>query len=65
MTDTTLMTVTDIARYMQRSRQYIYSTVITQPDFPKPLRLRSRSGSQGRPRWNRGDVETWVKARST
>lgn len=52
-----LWSVTDICEYLGYKPTTVYTRIICQPDFPKPVRL----GPGTHPRWFPEDVETWTR----
>ena len=54
-----LWNVDDIARYLHLSRSSIQSRVICRKDFPRPVRIPTRSGLGGK-RWYAKEVKIWI-----
>lgn len=55
----TLWTCEDIANHMQRAPRTVYRRVITQPDFPKPVR--KLGDMKIRPLFYALEVLKWIK----
>ena len=51
-----LLTITDIAALLRRSRRTVAEQWIQHPDFPKPVYAPTRATRL----WSRADVERWA-----
>lgn len=51
-----LFSIQDIADYIGLSYDYVYKTVITQPDFPPPVRINGKISKGQSRRWQAKDI---------
>jgi predicted DNA-binding transcriptional regulator AlpA len=52
-----VMTASQIAKYLQISRGYVYTIVKKDENFPRSFRLTPNSVSM----WRKEDIDSWVK----
>lgn len=56
-----LFSIRDIADYVGLSYDYVYKTVITQPDFPPPVRINGKVSKGQSRRWRAKDIVCYFK----
>lgn len=54
-----LLTVQDLAEIFQMSKDHVKQRIVTQPDFPKPIRLTK----DGYPRYIASEVQAFIDSR--
>ncbi len=59
--DVTLWNTSDVAQYIGVSYKYASEYMVTHHEFPLPVRLPTRNGKIGHPRWYAGEVIKWVR----
>lgn len=59
--DVTLWNTSDVARYIGVSYKYTSEYIVTHHEFSFPVRLPTRNGKIGHPRWYAGEVIKWVR----
>jgi len=52
-----------VAGYLKVSRRTVLELFAPRPDFPAAIRLPTRGGGPGMPRWNAGQVMEWAESR--
>ena len=52
-----ILTVTEVAKRLKVSRQTIYKWMANHPDFPRPIRLGSRTA-----RWRASDLDAYLES---
>lgn len=50
----------EIAERVSLARRYVQARIVTQPDFPAPIRA---TGEDAKPRWVASEVIQWFEAR--
>ena len=55
-----LLTVSEVAQRLKVARQTVYKFLNSDPDFPKPIRLGSRTA-----RWRESDLDSYLAHRET
>lgn len=54
-----LLTVQDLAEIFKMSEEHVKQRIVTQPDFPKPIRLTKN----GYPRYKASEVQAFIDSR--
>jgi predicted DNA-binding transcriptional regulator AlpA len=52
---------TECADYLRVSHRQFVDRIMCLPSFPKPIRLPTKTGGKGHPRWYKQEVKKWVK----
>ena len=60
--DIALWSADDVAVYLGMTTKTVSNHVVTLPGFPQAIRLPSRTGGRGHPRWKAGDVIAWAES---
>ncbi|SDV49255.1 hypothetical protein [Chitinasiproducens palmae] len=61
--DVALWDIAAIAEYLRRKETYTRDSIVTQPGFPRSIRLPAAGKSgQGRPLWRAKDVIAWAES---
>jgi prophage regulatory protein len=55
-----LWSVKEIAAWLKVTENHVRGRVITSPGFPSPIRLPSKGGNLGQPRWKAAKVIKWA-----
>lgn len=62
LTPHALWDLAEVAAYLHRSEQHTRQWVISQPGFPRPIRIPSGKSERGRPLWRSKDVIAWAES---
>lgn len=57
-----LWDVKTIALYLKTSQRHVFDRVVTQPGFPKAIRIPTPKGGQAHPRWKALEVIAYVES---
>jgi hypothetical protein len=60
ITPESLLTVSDLAAMFKVGERHVRDRIMRLPDFPKPIRLPTLTGTQGHPRWRLADVQAFL-----
>ena len=55
-----LWTTTDVANYLGITYKYASEWIVTHHTFPDALRIPTKNGKRGHPRWYASEVMDWV-----
>lgn len=56
----TLWNTSDIANYLDVTYKYASEYIVTHHTFPGAMRIPTKNGKKGHPRWYAGEVIQWV-----
>ena len=59
--DITLWNTANIAEYLGVTHKYTSEYIVTHHTFPNAIRIPTKNGKKGHPRWYAGEVIEWVK----
>ncbi|MGH1486987.1 MAG: hypothetical protein ACRBCI_12265 [Cellvibrionaceae bacterium] len=57
----TLWNTANIAEYLGVTHKYTSEYIVTHHTFPNAIRIPTKNGKKGHPRWYAGEVVEWVK----